>query len=193
MTRFRYDIATEGQEEIFGPSKTRVKNEMQSLQDLGLALADLPAERLARIDMPEALREAFTEMARLKSHEARRRQAQFIGKILRDMDVTPFEEALSVWRQGKAQAARGFPDLARWRDRLLAENDALTAWCALHPLTDTRRLRTLLRNARQEETAAAEEATLTGALTDTPATKGRHYRALFQELKTIAEAQQATD
>lgn len=188
MTRFRYDIATEGQEEIFGPSKTQVKNEMQSLQDFGQALADLPAERLARLDMPDSLREAFAEMARLKSHEARRRQAQFIGKILRDIDITPFESALSVWRQGKAQAARGFPDLARWRDRLLAGDEALTAWCALHPLTDTRRLRTLLRNARQEETAAAEEAAHRGE----PAAKGRHYRALFQELKTIAEAQQAS-
>ena len=73
MTRHRYDIATEGlEDEPLGPSKTRMKQEMHDLQDLGLALLDLPHERFARIHMDEHLRAAFDELGRITSHGARR-------------------------------------------------------------------------------------------------------------------------
>jgi len=185
MTRFGYDIKTEGLPEPEpAPSKTRVKDEMHDLQDFGQALLELPQERLARIQMNEALRDAFNELARITNLSARKRQAGYIGKLLQQVDVTPFRVELESFRNGQAQAAKGFPDLARWRDRLLADDAELTAWCALHPGGDTRLLRTLIRSARQEETAAAAEAAHTGI----PATKGRHYRALFQQLRAVADA-----
>ena len=184
-TRFRYDIATEGKEDdTFGPSKTRVKDEMHDLQDLGLSLLELPADRLTRIAMDETLRQAFDELARIESHGARKRQAQYIGKLLRNVDTAPFEAALLPFRKGQLQASKGFPDLSRWRDRLLAEDGALTEWCARYPTTDTRALRTLIRNARKEESEAAAEAAHTG----TAPAKGRHYRALFQQLRATADA-----
>lgn len=185
MTRFGYDIKTEGLPEPEpGPSKTRVKDEMHDLQDFGQALLELPHERFARIEMNEGLRDAFNELARITNMSARKRQAGYIGKLLQHVDVTPFRMELESFRSGQAQAAKGFPDLARWRDRLLADDAELTAWCAVHPGGDTRALRTLIRSARQEEAAAAAEAAHTGIA----ASKGRHYRALFQHLRTIADA-----
>lgn len=185
MTRFGYDIKTEGLPEPEpGPSKTRVKDEMHDLQDFGQALLELPHERFARIEMDETLRDAFNELGRITNLSARKRQAGYIGKLLQHVDVAPFRAELESFRRGQAQAAKGFPDLARWRDRLLAEDSVLTEWCARYPATDTRALRALIRNARKEETAAAAEAAHSGK----PAIKGRHYRALFQELRTTADA-----
>jgi ribosome-associated protein len=179
MTRFRYDSATEGrEEEVTLISKTQLKHEADAYQTLGLALLELPAERLARLELSERLREALEELARIENHGARRRQAQYIGKLLREEDIAPFEAALAAWRRGQAEAAKGFPDLARWRDRLLESDAVLTEWCARYPLTDTRALRTLMRNARKE----AAEAAANGSTE-----KGRHYRALFQALKAAAD------
>ncbi len=184
-TRFGYDITTEGrEEEPPGPSKTRVKGEMHELLDLGLALLDLPHERFARIEMNEGLRDAFNELARITNLSARKRQAQYIGKLLRLVDTAPFEAELAAFNQGREQASRGFPDLAKWRDRLLTQDAAFTEWCAVHPGGDLRLLRNLIRAARQEETEAAAEALHTGTVQP----KGRHYRSLFQHLRAVAEA-----
>lgn len=185
MTRFGYDIKTEGLPEPEpGPSKTRLKDEMHDLQDFGQALLELPVERFARIEMDDTLRDAFDELARITNLGARKRQAGYIGKLLQHIDVTPFRVELESFRRGQAQAAKGFPDLARWRDRLLAEDGALTEWCARYPTTDTRALRSLIRQARQEEQAAAAEAAHTGE----PAIKGRQFKALFQLLRSTADA-----
>lgn len=185
MTRFGYDITTEGlPEPERGPSKSRVKDEMHELQAFGQALLELPADRFARISMDETLREAFDELARLTNLSARKRQAGYIGKLLQYVDIAPFKAELESFRNGQAQAAKGFPDLARWRDRLLESDAVLTEWCARYPSTDTRALRTLIRNARKEESEAAAEAAHLGV---TP-TKGRQYRALFQQLRATADA-----
>ena len=185
MTRIGYDIKTEGLPEPEpGPSKTRVKDEMHDLQDFGQALLELPHDRFARIEMNEALRDAFNELGRITNLGARKRQAGYIGKLLQHVDVTPFRIELESFRSGQAQAAKGFPDLARWRDRLLADDSALTEWCARYPSTDTRALRSLIRNARKEETEAAAEAAHSGK----PIVRGRQFRALFQQLRATADA-----
>ncbi len=185
MTRFGYDIKTEGLPEPEpGPSKTRVKDEMHDLQDFGQALLELPHERFARIEMNEGLRDAFDELARITNMSARKRQAGYIGKLLQHVNVEPFRAELESFRRGQAQAAKGFPDLSQWRDRLLADDAALTEWCARYPGSDTRALRTLIRNTRKEESAAAAEAAHAG----TVAVKGRQFRALFQQLKATADA-----
>jgi len=184
MTRFGYDITTEGlPEPERGPSKSRVKDDMHELQDFGQALLELPHERFARIEMDDTLRAAFDELARITNLSARKRQAGYIGKLLQHVDVTPFRNELESFRRGQAQAAKGFPDLSRWRDRLLAEDAALTEWCARYPSTDTRALRTLIRNARKEEADAAAEAAHSG----TAPVKGRQFRALFQLLRSTTD------
>ena len=185
MKKFGYDIATEGKEqEVFGPSKTQVKDEMLDLQDLGTALLELPADRFARLHMDERLRDAFAELARITHLGARKRQAQFIGKLLRDNDSEAFRSLLADYRHGKEQAAKGYPDIAKWRERLLADDAALTAWFSAYPSGDTRALRTLVRKARQEEAAALAESQHSG----TPAIKSSQYRELFQYLRAAVDA-----
>lgn len=184
MTRFGYDIETEGlPEPERGPSKTRVKDGMHDLQDFGQALLELPHERFARIEMNEGLRDAFNELARITNMSARKRQAGYIGKLLQHVDVTPFRAELESFRSGQAQAAKGFPDLARWRERLLADDAVLTEWCARYPATDTRALRALIRSTRKEETEAAAEAAHSGQAI----VRGRQFRALFQLLRATAD------
>lgn len=186
MTRFGYDITTEGKEEpqTFGPSKTQVKDEMLDLQELGTALLEIPAARFARIPMNERLRDAFAELQRISSFGARKRQAQFIGKLLRDDNSEAFRKLLDDYRRGKAAAAQGFPEIAKWRDRMLADDATLTEWFNKFPTGDTRALRTLVRNARKEEAAALAEAAHSGAAVN----HGRHYRELFQVLRSTIES-----
>lgn len=184
MTRFLYDIETEGQEETFGPSKTQVKDEMHDLQALGLALIELPPDRFVRIAMDERLRAAFDELQRISNHGARRRQAQYIGKLLRHADVDAFRAELADYQKGREQASKGFPDIAKWRERLLADDAALTAWFNAYPSGDTRQLRSLVRLARKEEAAAIAESATSGE----PLQHGRYYRELFQRLRAAMEA-----
>jgi ribosome-associated protein len=65
-----------------GPSKTQLKQQSHALQTLGVALSELSNERFAAIDMPEILRDAITMFRKTRSHEGRRRQMQYVGKLM---------------------------------------------------------------------------------------------------------------
>src|SRR6185312_415015 len=77
-------------------SKTRRKKQMHELQDVGAQLVALSAEQLARIEMPDTLREAIEDARRFTRHEARRRQIQYIGRIMRDIDAAPIVDQLTA-------------------------------------------------------------------------------------------------
>lgn len=79
-------------EQDIAPSKTRRKQEMHALQDIGEQLVELNSKQLAELDLPEALMDAIVEAKRLRKHEARRRQMQFIGKLMREVDTAPIRE-----------------------------------------------------------------------------------------------------
>src|SRR5689334_5658675 len=85
------------------PSKTQLKQQMHDLQALGQQLAELPAERLRDIELPERLRDALDEFKRTRSHEGRRRQLQFIGKLMRGVDPEPLRAALDAHALGPAR------------------------------------------------------------------------------------------
>ena len=88
-------------------SKTKKKEQSHALQKLGAALVDLSKERLATMALPEALREAIREAQRITAHEGRRRQMQYIGKLMRDVDPAPIQERFDAWNgQSKAEVAR---------------------------------------------------------------------------------------
>lgn len=132
------------------PSKTRRKKEMHALQALGTALVGLNAQQLQRMDLPESLREAVLEAQRIRGHEARRRQLQYIGRLMRGIDAAPIAAQLAHV-QGESDAARAeFHAVERWRARLLEDDTALTDWLAAHPDADVPMLRQLIRNARRE-------------------------------------------
>ena len=117
-----------------GPSKTRRKRDAEALQSLGEALAELPGDVLATLDLPDRLLQALEDYARIPSHEARRRQRQFIGKLMRDVDPGPLQAFLDGRQRPAKEQARLFRLTERWRDRLVAEGGpALEAFLAAHP------------------------------------------------------------
>ncbi|CAJ0680775.1 ribosome biogenesis factor YjgA [Ralstonia mannitolilytica] len=134
-------------------SKSQRKREVNALQDLGTALEALPKDKLAKVPLPETLADALREAKRITSHEGKRRQMQYIGKLMRtltDEDVEAIRRVMATFvGASKAETAR-LHAIERWRDRLIAGDDAVTEFIAAHPDTDVQALRTLVRNARKE-------------------------------------------
>ena len=135
------------------PSKTQRKKEMHALQALGQQLVDLSRDQLARVDLPEELREAIAFAHKVTSHEGRRRHMQYIGKLMRTVDADEIRAAIGR-ATGESRAAVALMHFAeRWRDRLLADDDALTEFMAERPAADAQWLRTTIRAARREHAA----------------------------------------
>lgn len=137
------------------PSKTARKREAQAAQTLGLELASLPAERLAAIALPEALREAIDAYRRTKSHEGRRRQLQYVGKLMRGADEAALREALAAASLDSARATLALHEAERWRAELIADDAALERWLQANPDTDGAQLRRLVQAARRDAAGAA--------------------------------------
>jgi len=167
-----------------GPSKTQLKKQAHDLQELGEALATLPDDRLDGLKIEERLRDAIAELRRTRSFEGKRRQIQYIGKLMKFEDVEPLREAVAAFRSGSAQDALALHQAELWRDRLIAADDALDGWIAAHPTTDVQQLRSLVRSARKEKLEPGER-------------HGRAYRELFQlvkgHLRDVAEPDGGTD
>jgi ribosome-associated protein len=162
-----------------GPSRGALKRDSEALQDLGVALADLREETFVALDLPLRLRAAVVELKRLTVKGAIRRQRQYIGKLMRTLEPA-LVNAIRVALQAQHQQSRGerlaLHQVEGWRDRLLAEDDALSAWVLAHPGADVQQLRALIRQARKEASALP-------AVADGAPRHGRAYRQLFQFLK----------
>jgi ribosome-associated protein len=152
-------------------SKTKRKQEMHALQALGAALVALPESQLDTLSLESRLYEAVIEAKRIKSHEAKRRQMQYIGRLMREVDAEPIRERLSAIEGYSAQASARHRRLEAWRERLLADDEALTEFAAAFPGADLQELRALLRNARKEMKESKPP---------------RAYRELFRFLKNAA-------
>ena len=135
-------------------SKTRRKQEMLALQALGVALVALPDAQRAQLALPEALAQAVHDAKRFSSHEARRRQMQFIGRLMRDLDPAPIRAQLDALEGRSAAASAQHRRLEQWRARLVGDDSALTAFAAEHPGVDLQALRALIRNSRKEQMEA---------------------------------------
>jgi ribosome-associated protein len=159
------------QEEIV--SKSQVKRDMAELRSLGVSLLELPQSQVEALSLPEALAAALRDARRITSHEARRRQMQYIGKLMREVDPAPIRAALeaAAGRSGAARARQR--QLEQWRERLIADDSALTEFAAAHPAVDLQSLRTLIRNARKEIAGARPP---------------RAQRELFRMVRDAAEA-----
>ncbi|MDO8206867.1 MAG: ribosome biogenesis factor YjgA [Gallionella sp.] len=161
------------EEEELPPSKTKIKKQMHDLRDLGEELTELGKDQIAQLDIPEILRDAIREMQRTKTFGAKRRQLQYIGKLMRDVDIAPIIAKLNTWKGTSQQHIGYMHQLERWRERLLETDTALTELLTAYPETDVQRLRTLIRNTLKEREAGK------------PA---KNYREIFQVLReTIAE------
>ena len=132
------------------PSKSQRKRDMTALQDLGESLLRLTSAELARIDLPEELRQVITGSARITSHEARRRHLQYIGKLMRQVDPQPLRAAIDDATGESKQAVALMHRCERLRDALLADDGALGAVLAELPGADVQQLRSTIRAARRE-------------------------------------------
>ena len=159
-------------------SKTKRKQAMHALQDVGAALVKLNNQQLAQLTLPEELADAVREAKRLTKHEAIRRQMQYIGRLMRGVDAEPIAAQLAAWRGDSNEETARLHELERWRERLLANDEALTEFAAQHAGIDTQALRNLIRNARKE-----------AELGKPP----KNSRALFRALREITQANTLTD
>jgi len=132
------------------PSKSQRKRDMTALQALGESLLRLSAAELARIELPQPLREALAETPKIASHEARRRQLQYIGKLMRNIDPEPLRAAIGDASGESKRAVALMHRCEKLRDRLLADDDALATVLADLPGTDAQPLRAMIRAARRE-------------------------------------------
>lgn len=152
------------------PSKTRRKQDMQELQSLGEELAGLSAERLARIDLPDALRGALREVQGMGRNEARRRQMQYIGKLMRALDAEPIRAALADVRGESAAEVARMHRLERLRTQLMNDERTLSDIAGAYPGADLQHLRALRRAALKEQELGKPP---------------RSYRSIFQTLKAL--------
>ena len=156
------------------PSKTRLKQDSHELQDLGEALVELPEYRLAGLALSEPLLDAVREYKRTRTHEGRRRQMQYIGKLMRRADTEPIRQAVTDLQLGRAKDSLALHQAEHWRAELIADDDALTRWAGEHPDADVQQLRSLVRSARKDAALVPEQRS------------GRAYRELFQFIRNAS-------
>src|SRR5262249_47784647 len=132
-------------------SKTQRKREMHALQELGEQLVGLTAAQLARLELPEKLLDAVQLAQQIHKFGALRRQLQYVGRLMRDVDSDAIAAQLEAWRGSARDATARLHALERWRDELIASDVAMADLAAAYPGCDTQRLRTLVRNARREQ------------------------------------------
>jgi ribosome-associated protein len=156
------------------PSKSQRKREMHALQDLGEALVALEPPRFrelcAECALPEPLVEAIVAARSITAWGARKRQLQYVGKLMREVDPAPIERRLASWAQGQAIDTRRQHALELWRERLLAEPGALDELAARHPGLDRPRFRALVARCQTERERGEPP---------------RAFRELFRELKAL--------
>jgi ribosome-associated protein len=157
------------------PSKTKLKEQSHALQQLGVAVAGLSDDRLARLELPEVLRDAILAYRKTRSHEGRRRQMQYVGKLMHQADEQALREAVAEAELGSARETLALHETERWRAELIADDAASTRWLAEHPETDSQHLRSLVRAARRD--AAPEPGQR----------QPRSHRELFQFIKPLLQ------
>jgi len=134
-----------------GPSKSQRKREAEELKDLGEQLVRLPEPDLARLPLPERLRDAIELARRITAHGGAARQRQLIGKLLRHSDVTEIRAAIEAQQIDQRLASREFHRIETWRNRLVAEGaPAIEALLATETGLDAARLRSLVETARHD-------------------------------------------
>ncbi len=133
-------------------SKSERKRNDQALQALGTRLLDLAPEQLANLPVADELRDAVNDARRIRSHEAHRRQLQYIGRLMRNLgDPAPLRDALALLDAGHARGVAHQHHLEQWRSRLLDDGDtALATLLRDYPTADRQYLCQLIRQAEQE-------------------------------------------
>ncbi len=160
-------------------SKTDLKRESAALQALGEQLLTLRTDLFARLQLPEKLVDALAQARRITNFEGKRRQMQFIGKLMRTLDEASLQQArdaLDEQQKGSAQLTLALHQAEQWRDHLIADDGAFEQWLMAYPATDTQQLRALIRQARKDA-IPVDNASVSKGLAPR---QGRAYREVFQ-------------
>ena len=155
----------------YGPSKTKRKEEMHDLQKLGVELTTLSKDQLAKLDLPDVLREAIKLSQKITANGAIRRQRQYIGKLMRDVDTEAIQEKLMYIRGESIKSTKLLHLSQKWREELLDNDDALNKFIAEYGDFDISELRQLIRQVRKEREQL----------------QNKNYRSLFQFIRDIIE------
>lgn len=165
-----FDWEDEDQEEIIWVSKSEIKRDAEDLKQLGEKLVNLTKANLTKVPLDDSLKDAI-ELAQRLQKEARRRQLQYIGKLLRSIDAEPIREALEKIENKHNQQQAMLHKLEILRDELVAKGDvALTDLLNEHPSADRQQLRNLIRAAQKEKEQNKPS---------------KAYREIYQVLKTL--------
>jgi ribosome-associated protein len=169
-------------------SRTELKRESAELQKTGEALLTLRGDLLERLDLPESLLTALAELRRITNFEGRRRQSQYVGKLMRQLEPETQQavrDALEEQRSGSAQQTLALHAAEKWRDDLIADDDALQTWLQTHPETDVQQLRALIRQARKDGAPSRDEVSRGEA-----PRRNRAYREIFQLVRETLEQEE---
>lgn len=140
--------------ETLPPSKSQLKREAHSVQQLGLKLLEIAEPEWQTLRLPDKLIDALKEAKRLHARGAHKRQLQYIGKLMRDIDPEPIQRYFEQLRLQAREQAHVHHRLEAWRDRMIEEGDAaIEAWMLEHPHSDRQHLRQLVRQANREQAA----------------------------------------
>lgn len=172
------DTANDDEELYQGPSKSQRKRDMEALQKLGEDLVQLSPDQLSRVPLPDNVVAAVKDWRRFTKHEAKRRQMQYIGRLMRDVEPEPVRAALEAFKgTSRAETAR-FQRLERLRDDFLEDEQVAGRIVEAWPAADLQHLRTLRRNALREREQNKPP---------------RAYRELFRMLRELDEAALAAE
>lgn len=172
-------------------SRTELKKESADLQKLGEDLITLPAGQKDKLGLPEKLLEALDEARRITNFEGRRRQMQFVGKLMRQLEpemLQAVKDALDEQRGGSAQQTLALHMAEKWRDDLIADDEALPKWLQAHPETDVQQLRALIRQARKD--AQPDQDAISKGLAPR---RGRAFRDVFQIVRDALDREDEAD
>ena len=175
-----------------GPSRTELKRESTELQELGTQLLTLRADLMADLPLTDKLKDALAEAKRITNFEGKRRQMQFIGKQMRLQEpevLQAVRDALEIQRLGSAKDTQALHLAEAWRDRLIADDNAVGEWIAQYPQTDTQQLRALVRQARKDAVPVSNAAVSQGMAPR----QSRAYREMFKLVRSILSGGQSDE
>tara|TARA_R110002073_G_scaffold37559_17_gene108256 strand:+ start:1140 stop:1646 length:507 start_codon:yes stop_codon:yes gene_type:complete len=160
--------------EYDGPSKSQLKRDAKALVDVGERLLTIPEDQLSQIGIPEVVT-AIIETKKIKKGNARKRQLQYVGKLLRNADLTNLQHLIARFDASTDEHVTKFHQLEDWRERLIEEdNSAIPEIVEVYPALDRQHLRSLVRNAISERRAEKQPPV--------------HFRKVFQYLKSLMDA-----
>ncbi len=173
-------------------SRTDLKRESTERQKLGEQLITLRRDLFEGLQLPERLVDALEQAERITNFEGKRRQMQFVGKLMRLLDedtVAAVRTALQEQHKGSARETLALHEAERWRDDLIERDEAMGEWLAHFPDTDAQQLRALVRQARKDRPPPDADAASRGLAPR----QSRSYRDIFQLVREQLSSQAESD